>query len=148
MRVRSIFALFCALALMACSAPSDGRQRTQDAWARVVGRVDAGPLGSQAALQTPDSVSAGVPFTITVSTYGSTGCIHPDRSDIQQGQSSVDVTAYDSLWVGSPACLPDWHPYPRALELRFGLAGPAFIRLHGRGADSALTFERAIIVRP
>ena len=147
MATRSILSIACGLLLLACSGPSDGSRGTRDPWVRVVGRIDAGPPGSQAALQTPDTVRVGVPFTITISTYGATGCIHPDQSDLQQSQSSVDVTVYDSLWVGSPPCLPDWHSYPRALEQQFNLAGPAFIRLHGRGADSTLTFERAITVR-
>lgn len=135
------------IAFVACTGPADQGQGGPD-WIRVVGRIDAGPPGSQAALQAPDTVTGGATFTITVSTYGSTGCIRPDRSDIQQDQSSADITVYDSLWVGKTTCLSDWHRYPRALVLRFDTAGPAFIRLHGRGADSSLTFVHAVTVRP
>jgi len=152
MPLRSILPLgslgLALLGALDCSQPSDQGQRLHEAWTRVVGRIDAGPAGSQAALQTPDTVRAGVAFSVTVSTYGGTGCIRPDQSDVGRAPSSASITVYDSLWVGSPPCLPDWHQYPRTLELRFDLAGSAFVRLHGRGADSTLTFQRAITVRP
>jgi len=139
------FALF---GILDCSQPSDPGQRSREVWTRVIGRIDAGPAGSEAALQAPDTARAGAVFSVTVSTYGSTGCIRPDQSDVQRAQSSVNITVYDSLWVGTPTCLPDWHQYSRALELRFDVAGSAVVRLHGRGADSALTFQRVITVRP
>jgi len=146
MSSRSSFPLgFALLGVLACSPPSDP---LDPAWTRVIGRIDAGPVGSQAALQTPDTVQAGVAFSVTVSTYGASGCIRPDRSDVGRAQSAVDITVYDSLWVGSPPCLPDWHQYPRTLELRFDVAGSALVRLHGRGADSTLAVQRAITVRP
>ena len=148
MSPRSILPFCVLIALAACSHALDENQEPVR-WVRVVGRIDAGPPGSQAALRTPDTVSAGSTFTIGVSTYGSTACIRPDRSAVQLGPSAIDVTVYDSFWVsGRPPCLPDWHEYPRTVELQFDAAGPAVIRLHGRGADSALTFERSVTVRP
>src|SRR5437773_594865 len=149
MSTRSIRPLVCGVVVaVACSQPSSEGPSSTDGWIRVVGRIDAGPSGSQAALEVPDTVRAGDVFNATVSTYGSTGCIRPDQSDIRQTQSSIDITVYDSLWVGGPPCLPDWHQYARSLALRFDAFGSALVRLHGRGADSMLTLEHTITVRP
>src|SRR5580765_6745830 len=110
MSLGSILLLGCALiALLACTPPSDqGQNRPPDQhapdWIRVIGRIDAGQPSSQTALLAPDTATAGVPFLVIVSTYGSTGCIRPDKPEVQRAQSSADITVYDSLWVGEPPC--------------------------------------------
>ena len=125
-----------ALAALACSRPSDQGS------SRVVGLIDSGGIATSP-IVVPAAVQAGTVFTVTVSTFGSTGCIRPDESQVQVTGSVADITPYDRI-SNSPPCLPGWEAYPRAVELRFDQVGSGVIRLHGRGFDGPLTLERAV----
>ena len=133
--------------LLACSQPSDQGEPARIAWSQAVGFVDNGGTALDA-LTVPDSIRAGVTFTATVSTFGSTGCIRPDRSQVLASGPQADITPYDSVWSGSPPCLPGWQGYSRSVELTFAAPGSALVRLHGRGFGGDLTFERTVTVRP
>jgi hypothetical protein len=105
-------------------------------------------LSGDVPLLIADTVSVGVPIQAIVTTYGGSGCIRPDRSAIAQTATTVDITAYDSIWAGPEVCLPDWHAYTRPVDLQFLTPGPVLLRLHGRSPpDSAVAFERTITVR-
>jgi hypothetical protein len=112
-----------------------------------VGLIDNGGMAVDP-LVVPDTVRAGVTFTATVSTFGSTACIRPDRSQVQGTDLRADVTPYDSVWSGSPPCLPGWEGYPRSVDLTFATPGSALVRLHGRGFTGDLAFEKTVTVRP
>jgi len=116
-------------------------------WSRAVGFIDSGGIATTP-LAVPDTVQARASFAVTVSTFGSTGCIRPDLSQVQIAGSVADITPYDSVWSNTPPCPPGWQSYPRAVELRFDSAGVAHIRLHGRGFDRDLTLQRTITVQP
>lgn len=136
--------LMLPAAILSCSDPGQPRAGT---WSRLVGFVDSGGIAI-GPLAVPDTVSAGVSFTVTVSTFGSTGCIRPDQSQVQQGTTSADITPYDSVWSGTPPCLPGWQAYARPVELRFDTPGSGLIRAHGRGFDRDLTLERSVTIKP
>ena len=139
--------------LLACSAPSEqgglGGQgeRALGTWQRAVGVIDNGGIAVDP-LIVPDTVHLGVPFTAIVSTFGSTACIRPDRSQVQGTGLQIDITPYDNVWSGSPPCLPGWEGYPRSVNLTFATPGAAVVRLHGRGFTGDLTLEKPLTVRP
>jgi len=136
------------LALGAAAACGQGLAPVNGgSWSRAVGFIDSGGIATTP-LAVPDTVQARSPFVVTVSTFGSTGCIRPDRSQVQVAGSVADITPYDSVWSNTPPCPPGWQGYPRAVELRFDSAGVARIQLHGRGFDRDLTLQRTITVRP
>jgi hypothetical protein len=131
---------------LACSSPSDQGEPARAAWHRAVGLIDNGGIAFDP-LIVPDTVRAGVAFTATVSTFGSTGCIRPDRSEVQATGLEADITPYDSVWAGSPPCLPVWEAYPRSVDLTFATPGAALVRLRGRGLTGDLAFEKPVTVR-
>jgi hypothetical protein len=135
----------CLLTLGACSQTTAPGDHASLHWTRVVGFVDSGGI-SASPLRTPDTVRAGVPFTITVSTFGSS-CIRPAGANVEMGPLGADVTPYDSLPAGPP-CLPDWWSFPRDVVVTVATPGVATVRLRGRGFTGDLTFERAITVLP
>ena len=130
--------------LLRCGQPAEP---AGEAWSTAVGFIEAGGV-EPGPLVVPDTVQAGAPFEITISTFGSSGCIRPDDSEVRQSGALVDVTPYDSVWAGSVPCLPDWRRYPRGIELRFDAPGSGLIRLHGRGFDRDITVQRTVVVRP
>jgi hypothetical protein len=140
--------LVVAIAVLGCSQFVDqGTSRSVGYWSRAVGFVDSGGI-STSPLVAPDTVQAGVGFTVTVSTFGSSACIRPDQSQVQFEGSVASITPYDSVWSNKPPCPGDWRGHPRPVELRFDAVGSARIELHGRGFDHNLTLERTIIVQP
>jgi hypothetical protein len=141
-----LFALgfLSVVALAACPQTTAPRDTTVH-WTRVVGFVDSGGVSS-GPLRTPDTVRAGSPFTVTVSTFGSS-CIRPAGAHLEMGPSGAEVTPYDSVPSGPP-CLPDWSSFPREVMVTFTTPGVAKVRLLGRGFDGQLTFERPITVIP
>ena len=54
----------------------------------------------------PDQAQVGVPFEVTIATYGGSGCIRPAPSEVQPEVSAASITPYDSLAV-SPPCPAD-----------------------------------------
>jgi hypothetical protein len=148
MRRRSDCSIVVALAVIGCSQLADqGKSPTVGYWSRAVGFVDSGGI-STSPIVAPDTVQAEVPFTVTISTFGSTGCIRPDQSQVQVAGSDATITPYDSVWSNNPPCPPGWQGYPRPVELRFDTVGGGRIQLHGRGFGHDLTLERTIVVRP
>ena len=138
-------ALVILAPVLACSQPQDAVPETT--WVRVVGMIDSGGV-APGPLVLPTMVHAGVLFEATIATYGGSGCIHPDQSQVQFGVSSVEITPYDSIAV-SPPCLPDWFRHSRPIQLRFDTPGSVTVSLRGRGFGSQqLTLQRTITVLP
>ena len=130
-----------AAALGACGGPT-----AADA-PRVVGviGVDRGPPPAPAL---PDTVRAGVAFTVQVTTYGSGSCTRPDGATVQVAGLAAEVTPYDRDPVQA-ACTRDLRAYPRPAAVRFDAAGPAVVRVRGRASatsDSTLTVEARVVV--
>jgi hypothetical protein len=138
-------ALVILASVPSCSQPQGAVPETT--WMRVVGMIDSGGV-APGPLVLPTSVHDGLPFEATIATYGGSGCIRPDQSQVQAGVSSADITPYDSIAV-SPPCLPDWYRYSRTVQLRFDTPGTATVTLRGRGFGSQeLTLQRTITVLP
>ena len=141
------------ISLLACSEPSDQGdpvrpdEPARGGWKRAVGMIDNGGITVDP-LVVPDTVKSGVPFTAIVTTFGSTACIRPDRSQVEETGLQIGITPYDSVWSGSPPCLPGWEGYPRSVELTFATPGSAVVRLHGRSFTGNLVMEQPVTVQP
>jgi hypothetical protein len=125
------------------------------AWRRRVGVIGTG--GDQAApevLQAPAEATAGVPFAVTVTTFGG-GCIRSDGVEGRYAGLVVELTPYDIYHEGpGVVCTLELRFMPRKVSVRFDASGVATIRLRGRrgfgtsGPDAELvTIERQVTVR-
>jgi hypothetical protein len=112
---------------------------------RVIGVID--PAGTaNDPLVVPATVRAGIPFTITVSTFGSS-CLRPDGATARVSGTKASITPYD-LMPGLP-CPADIGAFPRAVSLVFDTPGAATVQLHGRGFSTPMiTVEEAVVVAP
>src|SRR5690348_4723204 len=93
---RSWVVPFLVASAFACRSPAaQGPQR-------VIGVIDAG--AGLSPLTLPDTVHAGMPFAITVTTFGG-ACDQADGADVQTSDLSADVTPYDLLPPPSTVCI-------------------------------------------
>src|SRR3989449_5296677 len=134
-----------ALAALGCSQLADQGKSSTAGYS--VGFVDSGGI-STSPIDAPDTVLAGARFTVTISTFGSTGCIRPDQSQVQLEGSVANITPYDGVWSNNPPCPPGWQAYPRTVQLRFDMAGTGRSQLHGRGFERDPRLQRTSIFRP
>ena len=136
-----VLVLLLASAALTCRSPAEPGSR------RVVGIIDNGGTGI-APLVVPDTVSVGVPFLATVTTFGG-ACDHPDGSDASTTGLLADVTPYDLLPPPETICIAVLRASRRSIELTFATPGTGVVRLHGRrfgGGD--VTLQRELVVRP
>ena len=139
-----IVARVCAVAagLTACGLFDEGEHR-------IIGIIDEGGT-SLDALVVPDTVRAGTPFTITVSTFGSS-CLRADGASTRVSGQMASVTPYDVMPASDAACPGDILAFPRTVTLAFDTPGAAVVRLHGRGYGTPITMtieETAAVVAP
>jgi hypothetical protein len=103
-------------------------------------------------LTAPDSVTAGTPFNITVSTFGFSGCWTMDGTEVNTQAREALIQPYDLVREGERvACLQMPVILPRTVQLRFDEPGTATIVVQGvrnDGDQSQPTqIERTIVVR-
>jgi len=133
-----VFWLLLAPGLWACNSPLADQTR-------VVGLLDAG--AGSVAPSLPDTAHAGVPFDITITTFGG-ACDQPDRADVRTNGLVADVTPYDRLPPPGTNCISILHDLPRPVSLVFSLPGLGQVRVHGRGAAGDITLVGSITVVP
>lgn len=107
---------------------------------RVIGFVSADR--EYKSLEVPDSVTAGIPFTVTVATYGSS-CLRPDGAEVSVVGMVAEIIAYDREPRGDIACPDDWRAFPRAVTVVLPTPGAGVVRLQGRGG---VTVEEPVTV--
>ena len=130
------------LLLAACGGATDPE------WRRVVGVVDVGD-GAPGALAVPDTVVAGVPFTATVTTFGSGSCTRPDGAELEVRGSVADIVPYDRDATGPRPCTDDLAPLPRDVRVRFTAPGRALVRVRGRALRGGFADQEVgVVVRP
>jgi hypothetical protein len=112
----------------------------------VLGYTESPPAGVTA----PDTVSAGVPFTVTVATYGG-GCIRLGDTEVRVAGSVAEVRPYE--WFVSAgqaiACTGDIRRLEHAASVTLPTPGRATLRLIGRQLPEGATIsiERTLVVR-
>jgi hypothetical protein len=115
---------------------------------RVVGVIDVGGAGREA-LAAPDTVAAGAPFAVTVTTFGSSSCTRPDGAELEVRGLVAELVPYDREATGTRACTDDLRPFPRTVTVRFSAPGQATVRALGRGlGGGAAVVEARVVVRP
>ena len=140
MRMTGMRAAATIAALMVCLGGSACAMGQDEGAMRTVGYIAPGPKP----LTSPDTVSAGVAFTVTVTTFGSP-CTSADGARVTVQAATADVTPYDRVEGG--ACAATAIPLPRDVVLAFATAGPATIQLHGRdGGGGTVTVSRPVTV--
>jgi hypothetical protein len=128
----------CTLAVALASAAC--RSSTEPA---PVTRLAVGVLASpaSAALQVPDTVFAGSPFSVRVVTQGD-GCLRAAGGEARVKGLTATVTPYDMLYNG--ACDLILLTAAREVLVRFDAPGTASVRVVGAHGTAA---ERTVIVR-
>jgi hypothetical protein len=78
----------------------------------------------------PDTVRVATPFTVTVTTFGSSSCTQPAGATLTVTGLVATITPYDLFSTGG-GCTGDIAPRPHPVKLVFGFAGRATIRVRG-----------------
>ena len=132
----------------ACSAGQDYYDVPQ--WS--VGHI-GWPETDGGVIVAPETVQVRVPFTVTISTFGSSTCGLPGKvEEVVTGNLAI-ITPFD-LHNQNPdeSCTADIGPRPYQVGLMFGTVGRATIRVRGHrlgsGAGTLTEIERAVVVRP
>jgi hypothetical protein len=116
-------------------------------WTRRLGLIMDNPP-HLSSLNAPDEVTRGVPFQITVTTFGSSSCTLPDGHELTYPAGAAEVTVYDLAAPLSTPCTDDIHSFPRTLTVQFNTAGEAEIRVIGSSfpGQGNLTITKTVTV--
>lgn len=135
-----------------CTTATPSEQIT--GFSRDLARLHLDPVSG---LVAPDTVRAGVPFTVTGYGAGSgtLACNAPDGTDLVTTESTVRIVAYmryPSSAVMMP-CTKDYRMYPYAVSVQLSKAGPATVRFVGareivNGKATADSLVKRIVVLP
>ncbi|GIW53079.1 MAG: hypothetical protein KatS3mg081_2434 [Gemmatimonadales bacterium] len=117
-------------------------------WVVVPGFIGVGSLGVPLeVLSAPDTVNAGEPFNIVVTTFGSSSCTRAAGANSSVSGLSASIVPLDSVLRGDVVCTDDLKPFPRDVSLTFGTAGQGLIAVTGRSRVGDTTVTRSIVVR-
>jgi hypothetical protein len=135
------------LGLAACNDATDPDKQ------RIIGQIDAYRT-SPPALVAPAEVRMNERFTVTVTTFGSSGCTTPDGGSVVVDGDLVRILPYDIVPMAghNDVCPRDFTPFPRLLPVKLSVPGAVRVRVVGRrpsgdhaGLDSV---EAAVTVIP
>ena len=130
--MRRLAMLFGCAVLVSCSSPTspDDLER--------LGLIMKGDP-SMTSLVAPGTVQRGASFVVTVGTFGSGSCTHPDGYDLTAGSNWAEIRVYDSYSPPGTPCTLDLRRFSREVVLRFDRTGIARVTLIGRGEDGKVT---------
>ena len=140
----------CWLLLLSVAACNDATDPDKE---RILGQIDA-YRSSPPTLAAPSTAAAHARFTVTVTTFGSSGCTTPDGGAVAVEGDLVRILPYDIVPSAghTDVCPRDFAPFPRLLPVRLSPAGVYRVRVVGRrpsgdhgGLDSV---ETTITVTP
>ena len=126
--VRRAIALLAAALLAACQSATDPD------WVVETGIIIP-EMSSVQTLQAPAMARAGEPFTIVVSTRGSSTCTAAAGAHVRMSGSVIEVTPRDSIARGR-GCTDDLAGFPRPITLTIAEQGNYTIRVSGRPTRS------------
>lgn len=143
--------LAVALVLAGChrseaipAAPDD----VDPSWSLRPAVVDLSRSSVQA-LAAPMSARAGVPFVLTVNSYGSSTCTRLGSDRLEIAGLVADVTVQNWEAPEGSTCTRDIHFIAHEVPIRFTQAGNATIRVHARDPQGkAFTSELVVRVDP
>lgn len=98
-------------------------------------------------INVPDTVRVGVPFEVSVRTYGNS-CVAKDRTEVRTEGGRVQVRPYD-LNATKTGCMDILMQFEHTAAVTFNQAGVREIEFRGRSlpADTAVTIVRSVVVR-
>jgi hypothetical protein len=104
----------------------------------------------------PDTVPVGTQFTVTVNSFGSSSCTHPDGADLTIVGGLATISPYDRVPADGAdvVCTADVAARPHPVLLRFTAPGSATIRVRGYQYDEQAqqrvigTVDRTIAIEP
>jgi hypothetical protein len=106
-------------------------------------------------LEAPDTVRAGVPFTVTGYGAGSgtVACNAPDGTTVTSSDTLVRIVAYMRYPTGETMCTKDYRSYPFTVQVRLSRVGTATVRFVGAVTTYSRTpvpdsLVKRIVVRP
>ena len=137
------------LALLIPTACTSGTDPDVDAdgWRRVMGTMEPA-MSSVQAIKVPADIVAGVPFTVTLTTLGSSSCTRADGANRAVVGNMAVITPYDRIAPEGTGCTRDLRGFPRDVTITIAEAGPATIRIIARGIESpVLTYDATVTVR-
>ena len=145
-KVGCLRTLVAAAWCVGCLSPTDNDGMT------VPGVIAIGVGSSARVLVAPDTVAVGVPFVVSVTTFGSVSCTRPSATLASIGPAFADLSMWD-LQRGD-CTTDDVTAFPRDISLKFSGVGVATIRVRGRalvrtasGQDSVVVIEKSVVVR-
>ncbi|TVR60216.1 MAG: hypothetical protein EA422_14185 [Gemmatimonadales bacterium] len=140
------------LLLASCSSPVE--LVGPDDEGRVLGAIEH--YGDPARIEVPSHVSAGEPFTVTVTTYGG-GCVSQGEVEVSLSGRQATVSPYDydvraDRRVTLPPntiCTAVLQHFTHEAELRFDHAGPARVTIRGqrRPSGEVISVNRTVLVQ-
>ena len=135
-------ALLAVLLVSSCALVTN-----PDGWRRVIGNVNPA-LSSMQMVNLPTEAAVNVPFTVTVTTLGSSSCTRADGADVVTNGLTATITPYDRVAPPNTPCTRDLRGFPHPVQLRFATAGSARINVIGRdGSGQTTTHEFVLPVR-
>ena len=131
-------AVLGASLLIACGSTTEPQPREQ------LGVISF--YGDPVVIDVPDTVAAGVPFEVSVRTYGG-GCISKARTDVRMEGDTVHVRPFDRH-SGHDVCTDILHMFDHRAQVTLDAAGAFEFVFHGRAepGDAAVSFHRTVIV--
>ncbi len=152
--------ILLAAALTACSdAVATSADFSTERMVGILELIETDPrppaeVGSQRVpLVSPDSVTAGVPFDVIVTTIGLDTCWREAGASVQSELRRVTITPYDRIEGQQSGCGDAIVYLPRTVRVTFTQRGIATLRAEGRRGygvtanSSALAIERTVYVR-
>jgi hypothetical protein len=112
----------------------------------------AGVLLPAAPLVAPDTVRAGVPFTVQIGSIVPSGCWGTGTTAVSQSDRTVLLEPTD-VYRADIGCIEVLLDISRAVTVTIATPGPATLRVRGRrvdqgtSKDSPVTVEKRIVVR-
>ena len=113
---------------------------------RVIGLVPIDKFPDLIVIEVPPEVHANQPFTVTVTTYGSSSCTTVDGADVQVTDVVVEITPYDRQPIGdNVVCTADLASHPREVVVTLSTLGHTTIRVVGQNFDGESIVEENIV---
>ena len=106
--------------------------------------------GDPVVIEVPDTVVAGVPFTVGVHTYGG-GCERMGPTELTVDARSAVVVPYDFTETGDDvACTAILKTFDHEVALRLDVPGEATVTIRGREepSNTVREYPRRVWVRP